>query len=476
MASEGAMSVVDRARRDPAVFAELLVGQSLWPHQRAVAASAARWRMVCAGRQVGKSRMLAIIALHKGFSSPRSMVLVVSSGETASKRLLEEVATLATSAPLLQGSVVDESSKAVVLSNGSTIRSVPASQAQIRGWAVDLLIVDEAAFIDQEIWRAAEPAIIARPGSRVILCSSPWGPADGYFKVLWERGRASPDQTYESWHWPSSTSPLVSAELLAEIREREEDRYFRREFLAEWTDDAGAYFSEAELRDAVGGFEMVSPDDEEAAGLGGVAAGVDWGFAHDANALAVIAARPLGLEDRGRPRFWVPWVEAVSSMPYAEWIERIVAASSVGGGHYAMNAVVCELNGVGQMPSQVLERRMAELGAPGVVVPTFTDARLKETAFGYLKLLMQQGRLELPNDPTLLKQLRSLQFEQRPSGVTSIAVPERLGHDDAAMALALAATAVLGHDLPLVDDRVYGVEDLDLGWDDEFGVQRFGSY
>jgi hypothetical protein len=49
-------------------------------------------------------------------------------------------------AVLLAGSVVDETTQGVTLSNGAVIQSVPSSMAQIRGWSIDLLILDEAGF------------------------------------------------------------------------------------------------------------------------------------------------------------------------------------------------------------------------------------------------------------------------------------------------------------------------------------------
>src|SRR5262245_51079128 len=114
----------DRARRDCSVFADLLLGRPLWPHQVEVAVSPARFRIICAGRQGGKSDLLAILALHHGYANPNSTVLVVSAGDTAAKRLLETIGAFAQQSPLLAGSVVDESSKVVTLSNGSTIRAV----------------------------------------------------------------------------------------------------------------------------------------------------------------------------------------------------------------------------------------------------------------------------------------------------------------------------------------------------------------
>jgi hypothetical protein len=287
------LETIRAARRDPAVFAELLMGQPLWDHQRAVLASPARYRLVTAGRQVGKSRTLAVAALHQAYSVPRSTTLVVSAGDTAAKRVMSDVAALAQAAPLLTESVVDETSQVVALSNGSTIRSVPSSMAQIRGWSIDLLILDEAAFISSEIWRSAEPAIVARPGSRVLASSSPWGAVDHWFRTLWRIGMDQPNAMYESFCWPSTASPLVDQALVDHWRETWPETEFRREVLAEWTDDAGAYFTEIELSDAVGDWEMVPPVDGVRLGL--VAGGVDWGFATDANTLAVVTVN--------RPRF-----------------------------------------------------------------------------------------------------------------------------------------------------------------------------
>jgi hypothetical protein len=120
------LETIRAAKGDVAVFARLLVGQPLWEHQRAVLASGARYRLVTAGRQVGKSRTLAIAALHQAFAVPKSTTLVVSAGDTAAKRVLADVAALAQGAPLLTGSVVDESTQVVTLSNRSVIRSVPS--------------------------------------------------------------------------------------------------------------------------------------------------------------------------------------------------------------------------------------------------------------------------------------------------------------------------------------------------------------
>jgi hypothetical protein len=288
---------IDRARNDVALFAELLVGQPLWPHQAEVLSSPARTRAMLCGRQSGKSRALAIAALHEAFGAGDRLVLVVSAGESAARRLLSEPATLA-SAPLLRGSVLDESKSALTLSNGSRVVSVPASERQIRGFAVDLLIVDEACFCDDAVLTAAQFTTVARSG-RMLLASTPWGRRDRWFARMFQAGFAGSDG-FASWQWPSTASPMVSEGLLAEWRPGMSERAYRAEVLGEWVDDQGSFFSVAELDALAEDFEPIAPAD--ATGEQGVAAGIDWGYSFDSSALVLLGRDP----DDGR--LFVPWV------------------------------------------------------------------------------------------------------------------------------------------------------------------------
>lgn len=431
------------AAMDPGTFGALVLGRPLWQHQLEFAKSKARYRVVCAGRQVGKSTGVSVIALYEATTRAGILVLLVSAGETASKRLLEECASLARGSELLSGSVVDASMSTLTLSNGSRILSVPASTRQIRGWPVDLLIIDEAGFVGQDVWQAAEPSIIARPGSRVILLSSPWGDSEHFFRALWNRGMDSPDEHVEAWHWPSTISPLVDKDLLEEIRRRETAEYFVREFLAEWTDAAGAYFSEAEIMGCVADYEMCAPEDLErwldrpfAA-----SAGVDWGNHADANALVLVGVlEDFGLNEApdGRMVFFLPWLEVHYRMPYTDFIRRIVDVA----GRYALETVTSELNGVGQYPTEHLRNALYTADRAAYVAQVTTTAKRKQSGFAMIKVLLQNKQLVLPRHPELLKQLRGLEFEQQASGTVRIAVPDRVGHDDLAMAFMQAISGI----------------------------------
>lgn len=451
---------LDRARLDPIVFARLVLGEPLWEHQLAVATSQARYRVLCAGRRAGKTRVFGVLALHRMFAVPRSRVLLVSAGRTSVVRTHKEIAAMARG-PVAAKSIEDDQVMTLTLSNGSVLESVTQSVNAVRSADVDLLIIDEAGFVEQGVWESAEPTIGARPGSRVLIASSPWRGPGHFFHDLWRQGLEAPDHEVESWHWPSTVSPFVDAAWLEGVKARNAPDYFAREYLAQWTGATGSFFDSAEI-DAVTSEDLplVDPlvDVDAAVSLGSVSGGVDWGMQRDAHALVVIGALPEP-DEKGRTRYAVRWVEEQFRTPYEDWIERLEQLAGPGGFSFA--ALTAETNGVGQMPTQVLARRLWEVTGQDVVLPMATTSRLKEDLFGFARLLIQQKRLLLPKHVGLLKQLRALEFETTDAGSMRIAVPDRIGHDDLAMAFAMALRPLIASELVPVVQGVVTAEDLD---------------
>ena len=440
---------LEQARRDPVVFADLVLREPLWDHQLDV-----------------------VLALHRMFAVPGSRVLLVSAGRTSVVRTHREIAGMA-AGELTASAIEDDQVMTLRLSNGSVLESVTQSVNAVRSADVDLLIIDEAGFVEQTVWESAEPTIGARPGGRVLVASTPWRGPGHFFHDLWRQGMTRPDAEVASWHWPSTASPWVRAnvEWLRGMQERSAPDYFAREYLAEWTGASGSFFGSEEIDAATVDVPLVDVDVAgAAAGLGDVVGGVDWGMQRDAHALVVVAALP-DVDARGRTRYAVRFVEERFRTSYETWIDRLEELATNDGFRFVQ--LTAELNGVGQMPTAVLDRRLWEATGVQVVEPVSTTNRLKEDLFGFARLLLQSGRLELPKHASLLKQLRALEFEVTDSGQMRITVPDRIGHDDVAMAFALALRPLMGQELvPVVEDRVVLMEDVLPGLDDEFAYMR----
>ena len=353
-----------------------LIGWPLESWQAEPFRLAQRFTVVAAPRQTGKSRCLALAAVWWALRSPGQVVLVVSASELGARRLLGEVRRVL-GVRVLAADVVDEAAGQVVLANGSRVLAVPASERAVRGWSVDLLLVDEAAYVGDDLLEGALlPTVLARGDARVVLVSSPWTAGGAFFR-WWTAGWAGGDPGVRSWRWSVLDAPWVSAGEVERLRATMTPARFASEVLAEFTEGTAGFFSRRALLDGTADYVLTAP--ERAAG-GQVAFGLDWGRAVDFHALVAV-----GLCDDGglnaRPPLVLPWL-ASSQQPYLAWARQVVEWSGrvsrnvvlsrpavrvfegdeirfVSGprparGGYDVVRVVSETNGVGAAPSEFL--------------------------------------------------------------------------------------------------------------------------
>jgi hypothetical protein len=200
-------------------------------------------KILCCGRQTGKSTVAAILAIHKALTCPGSTVLVVAPGERQAKLLFSKALSLYRQAgyPLPAHS---ERRTGLELSNGSIIEALPAVERTTRGYSVDLLVVDEAAAVPDMDYHGILPALIATQGEQVLL-STPRGKR-GFFHELWHSG--------DDWQ-----RVMVRSDEVGRIREEDlevfrrtmPEQFFRQEFCCEWLDTKGSLFSYDDIETAL---------------------------------------------------------------------------------------------------------------------------------------------------------------------------------------------------------------------------------
>src|SRR5215218_6787982 len=121
--------------------------------ERALQSEAARVLFNCS-RQSGKSTTAGVLALHKALISPSALVLILAPAERQAKELFTKVAEFY---GLLGHPVPTDSYRklGMAFTNGSRIEALPGTEKTIRGFSgVDLLIVDEAARVDDGLYYA----------------------------------------------------------------------------------------------------------------------------------------------------------------------------------------------------------------------------------------------------------------------------------------------------------------------------------
>jgi len=199
----------------------------------------------CASRQAGKSVVAAALAVHRATYKAGSLILLISPSQRQSGELFTKARAIYRSIgePV---AIRGESALRLELENSSRIISLPGAEGTIRGYSgVNLLVLDEAARIDDDLYVACRP-MLAVSGGRLLALSTPFGRRGWWFEAwsdggpLWERVRVT-----------AHDCPRISAEFLEHEKAEMDDWHFRQEYMTEFADNADAAFNADLIRAAL---------------------------------------------------------------------------------------------------------------------------------------------------------------------------------------------------------------------------------
>jgi terminase large subunit-like protein len=183
-------------------------------------------------RQSGKSTISGIIALHRALYYPGSLVLCLAPALRQSQELFGKVLgfyrDLGRPVPAYA-----ERKLSLELQNGSRIVTLPGTEKTVRGFSgAALLLVDEAARVDDALYHAVRP-MLAVSGGALMMLSTPYGKRGVFFEE-WSGGEG-----WERYEVPASRCPRISEGFLEEERASLPSFIFRQEYECpfEETDD-----------------------------------------------------------------------------------------------------------------------------------------------------------------------------------------------------------------------------------------------
>jgi hypothetical protein len=211
--------------------------------ERLLHSDAPRVLLNCA-RQSGKSTMAGLLALHKALIVPGSLILILAPAERQAKELFSKVATTYQAL----GHIIPADSyrkMGMELANGSRIEALPGTEKTIRGFSgVDLLLVDEASRVADELHFAVRP-MLAVSGGRLMMLSTPYG-RRGIFFEEW-----TGDGAWERYEVPAGQCPRISEEFLEEERQALPRRIYRQEYECSFEDTEDAVFAYEDVQAAI---------------------------------------------------------------------------------------------------------------------------------------------------------------------------------------------------------------------------------
>jgi Terminase large subunit, T4likevirus-type, N-terminal len=214
------------------------------PWQARVLRQRYRRLLLNCARQAGKSTVIACNALEEALYHAPSLTLILGPSERQSKELMR-VVTRFREAMGVSVNPESQTTTSMEFLSGSRIVALPAKEQNIRGLAaVDLLIIDEASRVPDELYHAVRP-MLAVSGGRVAALSTPFGKR-GWWHQEWASGT-----DWERVRVTALEVSRISPEFLAEEKGALPDSWFRQEYMCEFADSDGAFFSYDDVQRAL---------------------------------------------------------------------------------------------------------------------------------------------------------------------------------------------------------------------------------
>ena len=190
---------IAKCKRDPIYFAEkyfYIINPAkgkhvikLYPKQEElIKLMCEKDRIVCvSSRQIGKTTAYNIFALWTALFHPEQSILICANTGDSASEFVSRIRLAYELIPMwLKPGVLEWNKRSLKFANESKIVAAPTSPG-VRGKTGNVLIIDEAAFIDpgieKEFWNAVYPTISSSKGTKCIMISTPNGTGNLFFNT-----------------------------------------------------------------------------------------------------------------------------------------------------------------------------------------------------------------------------------------------------------------------------------------------------
>ena len=194
----------------------------------------------CFGRQSGKSFTGQNLILKWALEDNGSTSMWVSPVYSQAKKVFSELVNTIAETGLTKS--VNKSELFIEFINGSVIYFRSGEREDtLRGYTLDYLVVDEAAYIKDVVWSTVLRPTVLVKGKKVLFISTPKG--RNWFYNIAIRGYGDENQQYKTFHATSFDTPFITKEELEEAKLSLPDSIYRQEIMAEFIEDGGEVFS-----------------------------------------------------------------------------------------------------------------------------------------------------------------------------------------------------------------------------------------
>lgn len=194
-----------------------------------------RFKVVAAGRRCGKSRLSAVTLLIEALNCPEgSAVMYVAPTMGQARTILWDLLH-DLGRPVIKNSHVNNLE--VTLINGRRILIRGADNPDsLRGVSLTYLVLDEMAYIRQEVWEKILRAALSDKKGRALFISTPAG--RNHFYDWFKLGQSGTDEEWKAWHFTTADNETIDPKEIEAAKRSLSSFAFKQEYLSSF-DTAG---------------------------------------------------------------------------------------------------------------------------------------------------------------------------------------------------------------------------------------------
>lgn len=224
-----------------------------------------KYHILSLGRQFGKTMLGINLMLKWALEDNNSSCMWVSPIFSQARKVFDEMVNYLGETNLTLST--NKSDLYIKFINGSIITFKSGERPDgLRGYTLDYLIMDEAAFMKEEVWSEVLKAATLVKGKKILFLSTPKG--KNWFYNLYQLAMFdSNDGQYDCSYGTSFDNPLINPDELWESKKTLPEHIFNQEIMAQFLDNGGEVFTNIDNYCKLQAFASYSPQQKYYAGL-----------------------------------------------------------------------------------------------------------------------------------------------------------------------------------------------------------------
>jgi phage FluMu gp28-like protein len=366
-------------------------------------------------RQTGISFIVAAIALLKAIEGKTE--LIISPSLRQSKHMMDYIYYFLNKLKMvttdLEQNIKEETKTSIIFSSGGAIHSLPNSANTIRGFQADDIYIDEFAHFtcgtDREVIEAITPSIVR--GGNIRYISTPFGNQNLFYEY-WQK----PGIPKMLINWREC--PDLTKEKITQIQNTIGVDAFNQEFENQFLSDIeGQEFPYQLITSCIDHeLEYITDLDKNREYMGGA----DIGRKQDLTAIAVW--------EKTQDKYILRFKKILRDTPYKDQLDVINHLLN----NYKFTKFYLDESGIGNMLAEEVYRKHP------ITRVTFNNEN-KQEMVGNFKRLMQENKIQYPNDPLIVDNIRAIKRVYTPSNYLKFESDHdtQIGHADLFWGMAL---------------------------------------